>query len=146
MRTIKYIVVHCTAGADTQTVEGLKAEFRRKGWQNPGYHYVVDRAGHIVQLLDEGSVANGAAGYNQTGIHIAWMGGRDADNRTACQRIMLKTIVKRMARKYPKAKVCGHRDLSPDKNGDGKITPGEWVKACPRFNVGQEFADFLTNR
>ena len=144
MRTIKYIVVHCTAGADTQTVEGLKAEFRRKGWNNPGYHYVVDRDGHITQLLDEAEVANGAAGYNQTGIHIAWMGGRDADNRTACQRIMLKTIVKRMARKYPKAKVCGHRDLSPDKNGDGKITSGEWVKACPRFNVADEYRDFIS--
>jgi N-acetyl-anhydromuramyl-L-alanine amidase AmpD len=144
MRTIKYIVVHCTAGADSQTVEGLKAEFHRKGWQNPGYHYVVDRDGHIVQMLDEAEVANGAAGYNQTGIHIAWMGGRDADNRTACQRIMLKTIVKRMARKYPKAKVCGHRDLSPDKNGDGKITQGEWVKACPRFNVADEYRDFIS--
>lgn len=144
MRTIKYIVVHCTAGAEAQTVEGLKAEFQRKGWKNPGYHYVVDRDGHIVQLLDEAEVANGAAGYNSNGIHIAWMGGRDTDNRTACQRIMLKTIVKRMVRKYPAAKVCGHRDLSPDKNGDGKITKGEWVKACPRFNVADEYRDFIS--
>ena len=143
MRTIKYIVVHCTAGSDTQTVEGLKAEFRHKGWKNPGYHYVVDRDGHITQLLDEAEVANGAAGYNSNGIHIAWMGGRDTDNRTACQRIMFKTLVKRLHRKYPKAKVCGHRDLSPDRNGDGKITKDEWMKACPRFNVADEYRDFI---
>lgn len=142
MRKIDYIVVHCTAGAETQTVEGLKAEFVRKGWTNPGYHYVVDRDGHIVQLLPEEEVANGAKGYNRNGIHIAWMGGRDTDNRTACQRVMLKTLARRMCRKYPTAHLCGHRDLSPDRNGDGRITPGEWTKACPRFDVAEEYKEF----
>jgi N-acetylmuramoyl-L-alanine amidase len=31
--------------------------------------------------------------------------------------------------------VCGHRDLSPDLNGDGEIEPEEWIKACPCFEV-----------
>jgi N-acetylmuramoyl-L-alanine amidase len=56
---------------------------------------------------------------------------------------MLKTLVKRMMKKYPKAKVCGHRDLSPDLNRDGKITPNEWTKACPCFDVREEYKDFL---
>lgn len=32
-------------------------------------------------------------------------------------------------------RVCGHRDLSPDKDGDGVIEPHEWLKACPGFDV-----------
>ena len=36
---------------------------------------------------------------------------------------------------YPKAKVMGHREFSPDKNGDGEIEPQEWIKACPSFDV-----------
>ena len=41
MRQIKRIFVHCTAGSQQQAIDDLKAEFRRKGWRNPGYHYVV---------------------------------------------------------------------------------------------------------
>jgi len=31
--------------------------------------------------------------------------------------------------------IVGHRDLSPDKDGNGIITPDEWVKLCPSFDV-----------
>ena len=37
------------------------------------------------------------------------------------------------------AKVVGHRDLSPDRNGNGEIEPEEWIKACPCFEVKAEF-------
>jgi N-acetyl-anhydromuramyl-L-alanine amidase AmpD len=36
---------------------------------------------------------------------------------------------------YGPLQVFGHRDLSPDKNGDGKIDSRDWVKACPSFDV-----------
>ena len=39
---------------------------------------------------------------------------------------------------YPGCKVCGHRDLSPDLNGNGEIEPEEWVKQCPCFDVSKE--------
>lgn len=32
-------------------------------------------------------------------------------------------------------RIVGHRDLSPDKNGDGKITSIDWLKTCPGFDV-----------
>jgi hypothetical protein len=31
--------------------------------------------------------------------------------------------------------IKGHRDYSPDLNGDGQITRNEWVKTCPGFEV-----------
>ena len=37
MRKIERIFVHCTAGSQSQSIDDLKAEFRRKGWKSPGY-------------------------------------------------------------------------------------------------------------
>jgi len=39
--------------------------------------------------------------------------------------------------------VKGHRDFSPDKDGDGKITQREWIKECPCFDAIPEYADVL---
>ncbi|KAB4860890.1 N-acetylmuramoyl-L-alanine amidase, partial [Bacteroides thetaiotaomicron] len=43
---------------------------------------------------------------------------------------------------FPSCRVCGHRDLSPDRNGNGEIEPEEWMKACPCFDAEQEFKEF----
>lgn len=32
-------------------------------------------------------------------------------------------------------RIVGHRDLSPDLDGDGVIEPREWLKSCPNFDV-----------
>ena len=143
MRKITRIFIHCTAGSQKQTVGDLKEEFKRKGWKNPGYHYVVDVNGHIWILLKEAEIANGVHGYNQNSIHIAYIGGIDAkgkavDNRTPEQRETLRMIVEAMKAKYPEAVVLGHRDISPDKNGNGIVDPWERIKECPSFDVATE--------
>lgn len=146
MRTIKYIAVHCTASYQSMTIEGLKQEFKRKGWVNPGYHYVVSPDGKITQLLDEDKVSNGVKGFNSVSINVAYIGGIDAtgkpvDNRTPAQKSSLLSLLKLLHRKYPAAVIQGHRDFSPDLNKDGKITPNEWMKVCPCFNAKEEYAD-----
>ena len=35
--------------------------------------------------------------------------------------------------------VLGHRDPSPDLDGDGIVDPEEWTKLCPCFAVGSEY-------
>lgn len=94
MRQIKRIFVHCTAGSQRQTIDDLKAEFHRKGWSNPGYHYVIDTNGGVHQLLAIEHVSNGVQGYNSTAINVAYIGGIDADgkpidNRTPAQKTLL---------------------------------------------------------
>ena len=56
---------------------------------------------------------------------------------TKAQWAALAEIVQDRARRYPDAIICGHRDLSPDLNGDGKITANEWIKLCPGFDVAE---------
>lgn len=146
MRNIKYIAVHCTASHQSMTIEGLKQEFKRKGWVNPGYHYVVSPDGKITQLLDENKVSNGVKGFNSVSINVAYIGGIDTngkptDNRTTAQKASLRSLLKMLHKKYPTAVIQGHRDFSTDLNKDGKITSNEWMKACPCFNAKEEYSN-----
>lgn len=145
MRNIQYIAVHCTASHQSQTIEGLKQEFKRKGWANPGYHYVISPDGKITQLLDEDKVSNGVKGFNSISINVAYIGGIDAngkpiDNRSAEQKKSLRILLKMLHKKYPNAIIQGHRDFSPDLNKNNKIEPFEYIKACPCFNAKEEYS------
>ena len=51
-------------------------------------------------------------------------------------------LVGQLQEKFPGCRVCGHRDLSPDLNGNGEIEPEEWIKQCPCFEVAKEFNEF----
>lgn len=45
MRKIERIFVHCTASSQKWGVKELLAEFKAKGWINPGYHKVITEDG-----------------------------------------------------------------------------------------------------
>lgn len=146
MREIKYIAVHCTASSPHTTIKELQQEFHRKGWKNPGYHYVVAADGAITQLLDEEKVSNGVKGFNSVSINVAYIGGIDTtgkpiDNRTDEQKASLRSLLKLLHKKYPTAVIQGHRDFSPDLNHDGRITSNEYIKACPCFDAKTEYAN-----
>ena len=146
MREIKYIAVHCTASSQHVTIKELQQEFRRKGWKNPGYHYVVAADGAITQLLDEEKVSNGVKGFNSVSVNVAYIGGIDTnakpiDNRTDEQKASLRSLLKLLHKKYPTAVIQGHRDFSPDLNHDGRITSNEYIKACPCFDAKKEYAN-----
>lgn len=148
MRDIKRIFVHCTASNQaTTTEETLRKEFKNKGWKNPGYHYVIKPNGNIIFMLPEEEVSNGVKGYNSTSINIAYIGGIDSthpngiDNRTLDQKATMFDLLVKLKQKYPKAIIMGHRDISPDTNGNGIVDPWERIKACPCFNAMDEYKD-----
>lgn len=145
MRDIRHIVIHCTATAQTASVEQILRSFKARGWKAPGYHYIVSPDGRTTATWPERLVSNGVKGHNADSIHIAYIGGIDSsgrpvDNRTPLQRSALRQLVGVLRACYPKAMVCGHRDLSPDINGNGRIEPWEWVKACPCFDAVKEYS------
>lgn len=150
MRNIKYIAVHCTAGNQKATVNDLLVGFKRRGWKTPGYHYVITMDGKIHQLLDTEKVSNGVYvkghRYNSESINVAYTGGVDSnmnpvDNRTEEQKSSLLKLLKLLRKKYPKAIIQGHRDFSPDLNGNGRVDPFERIKACPCFDAKVEYKD-----
>lgn len=139
MRKIERIFVHCTAGNQKQTLQQLKDEFIRKGWKNPGYHYVVFPDGKLVQLLSEDKVSNGVQGYNSTSINVSYVGGidkqgRPLDNRTQAQKDTLYALLMYLKQQYPNAHILGHRDIW------GKNSKN-WKKYCPCFDAEQEYSE-----
>jgi N-acetylmuramoyl-L-alanine amidase len=140
MRRIDYIVIHCTAGPQMQQVESIRRYWQSIGWRRPGYHRIIGADGKVYQLAPYSDVTNGVSGFNSHSIHIAYMGGVDSagrpvDNRTPEQRATMERLVREARALFPRAKIQGHRDFSPDKNRDGIIQPNEWIKACPSFSV-----------
>lgn len=145
-RRISYIVVHCTAGSQKQTIESIKSYWKNTlKWKNVGYHRIIKPDGEIVKLAEDNEVTNGVAGYNSTSIHISYIGGIDAngkaiDNRTTEQKCALEHILKEYKKKYPNAVIKGHRDFSIDKNKNGKIDSWERIKECPCFDAIPEYS------
>lgn len=143
MRKIERIFVHCTASNQSWGVKELWAEFRHKGWKQPGYHYVVTADGAIHQMLALEEVSNGVKGYNSTAINIAYVGGISrqgkkivaVDNRTPEQNDSLRKILGILRKKYPDARIMGHRSIW------GEDTPKKWLKSCPCFNAVEEYKD-----
>lgn len=140
MRQISYIVLHCTAGPQTQSIAEIQAYWKKLGWKRPGYHYIIKPDGEIESLQDMNQPTNGVAGFNANSIHISYIGGvgkngEVLDNRTPLQKQAMAGMVRQLHTMFPNAIILGHRDFSPDKNRDGIIQPNEWMKSCPSFSV-----------
>ena len=127
MRTIKYIAVHCTATSQDAKVESILAYWKRKGWKNAGYHYLIDKHGEIHKLQPEEKISNGVRGYNSVTINVCYIGGKYKDDRTDMQKAIMLGLLKDLKARYPDAIIQGHRDFPNVK------------KSCPRFNAKDEY-------
>lgn len=150
MRRIDYIVVHCSAtsyGKDLD-VEDIDRMHRRRGWSGVGYNYVVKLDGTIQEGRELKKIPAHVKGYNKHSIGICYIGGLDkdgkpSDTRTPEQKAALLFKLTTLKTLFPFAEIVGHRDLSPDKDGDGVVERHEWLKACPCFNAKEEYHNIL---
>lgn len=140
MRQITRIVIHCTAASGDQPSQNILDYWRSKGWRSNGYHHLVDANGIAVRLMGDDDIGNGVKGFNSKSIHLCYKGGWNGkDTRTEEQKGTLRVLVEQYKEKWPDAIVMGHRDLSPDIDGDGIIEPNEWLKLCPCFDAKTEY-------
>jgi N-acetyl-anhydromuramyl-L-alanine amidase AmpD len=142
MRKIDLIVIHCTATREDRRLseEELDRYHRSLGYDGCGYHFYIRRDGLIVSMRMLKKAGAHARGNNSHSIGIAYEGGLNtrgfpSDTRTPDQRISLQLLVSSLKEDFPGARVVGHRDLSPDLDGNGEISLSEWLKACPCFDV-----------
>ena len=149
-RRINYIAIHCTATPESQnlTVEQIRKQHKKQGWSDIGYHYVVYRDGTVNVGRDVNIAGAHVNGYNANSIGISYVGGLEPqrpgvaynklkakDTRTEAQKASLLSLMMDLRKLYPKARIQGHRDFSPDKNHNGTIEPSEWIKDCPSFDA-----------
>ena len=148
MRKIDSIIIHCSATKAGQdfTAADIDRWHRERGFNGIGYHYVVCLDGRLEKGRDISLIGAHCKGWNEHSIGICYIGGLDgngypADTRTNAQKRVLYQLIMDLKREYNVAQVLGHRDTSPDLNGNGVIEPYEYVKACPCFDV----KEFLRN-
>ena len=136
MRDIKKLIIHCAAtpeGVDikTETIRDWHVQTNR--WQNIGYHYVIELDGSIHKGRKEQVVGAHCAGENSHSIGVCYVGGlaedrkTPKDTRTDAQKQSLLSLLTQLKKKYPKAKIYGHRDFTNT--------------ACPCFDAKEEYKD-----
>ena len=141
-RTIKEIIVHCTATPEgrNMTVEQIRADHKKKGWSDIGYHYVIDTQGKRFTGRDVDLIGAhcAAGGHNTYSIGVAYVGGLEnkpntpysqlkaKDTRNLRQRAALLKLLTELKVLYPQAIIVGHHDY--DKSKD-----------CPSFDAKTEY-------
>ena len=152
IKSVKYIVGHCSATEagqwfDARDIRQWHLNRKPVPFSDIGYHFVI--------LLD-GQLELGSP-LDQSGAHVrghnfhslAWcyigglVNGNPADTRTSKQKQTERGLLTTLLAQHPLAKVNGHRDFSPDLDGNGIITPNEYIKDCPCYDVQQYYSDLV---
>ncbi len=163
--TIKNIIIHCSATENGVSLaefgkctaaEKIDAWHKARGFHRNlgsirrfnnklkyiGYHFVIDTDGYTESGREIGEIGAHARGYNRDSVGICLVGGLEngkggvySGKYTVQQWQALRNLLERLYDINPNANLLGHRDLSPDLNGYGKITPNEFMKTCPCFDV-----------
>ena len=139
MRDINWIVWHCSATPPTSNlrVDEIRRWHINKGWKDIGYHYVIHRDGTIGNGRPVHEIGAHVKGHNKDSIGVCLVGGLSVhgnaeNNYTEAQIETARLLANVLQRMFPGASHRGHRDFSPDLDGDGVISPYERIKECPR--------------
>lgn len=132
-RTIKEIIVHCTATKEGKdyTIQDIKRWHKEKGYSDIGYHYIVYRDGSVHKGRSVDISGAHCVNHNANSVGVCYIGGLDSngnpkDTRTDAQKTSLLKLLQDLKAVYPKAVIYGHCDFSN--------------KACPSFNAKKEYA------
>lgn len=151
-RTITDIVIHCAATPNGKSFsrEQIDAMHRQRGFQRQpaaisryqpelkhalpsiGYHWVLELDGQAKPGRHPEEVGAHVQGSNAKSLGICLIG---TDSFSPAQWSTLRLLVSTLRQTYPAARIRGHRDFSPDLDGDGVIERHEWLKTCPGFDV-----------
>lgn len=133
MRKINEVILHCSAtpeGKDFKAKD-IRKWHKEKGWQDIGYHYVIDLDGTIEPGRDIDKIGAHCLNHNANSIGVCYIGGCDKnmqakDTRTQAQKDALLDLVFLLLQQYHLTinKVHCHNEY-------------EMKKACPSFTISQ---------
>ncbi len=146
LQDLNYIhtaVIHCSATPEGHevTAEDVDEWHRARGWSMIGYHDLIQLNGTTERGRPYTRRGCHVKGNNINTIGICMVGGlnEEGDPTNTFTDAQWSSLIMKLlnAREIcPNLRqAVGHRSYSPDLNGDGLITPDEWIKACPCFSV-----------
>lgn len=149
-RKVNLIVIHCSATKQNQdyTFENVERDHRARGFSTVGYHRYIRTDGTVHEGRSFDTVGAHVSGSNAHSIGICYEGGLDfrgkaKDTRTDEQKEAILNCIHEAMIYGNITRITGHRDLSPDLDGDGIVEPHEWVKMCPCFDAEKEYSYLL---
>ena len=136
MRKINKIIIHCSATPQNRkvSVNTIRKWHLQRGFNDIGYHYVIHLDGKISVGRDINRIGAHCAYENKGSIGICYVGGmtkdmkKPKDTRTQAQKDSLIKLMHELIYKYNKdMTIHGHNEYAN--------------KACPCFNVQEEYAN-----
>jgi len=140
-RKITEIIIHCSATREGKdfTAADISRWHKARGFgasyggrtYHIGYHYVIDLDGTVETGRPEELTGAHCKGHNAHSIGVCYIGGLDADGKTAkdtrtlAQKSAMACLMIQLRNKYPTASIHGHRDFA--------------AKACPSFDATEEY-------
>lgn len=116
---------------------GFKRDEQWRARFNPhleaiGYHYAIEPRGGVYSCRHPDERGAHVKGFNTGSIGILLIG---TDAFTIPAWNSLRTLAHTLNRTHGERTWLGHRDASPDTDGDGEVEQHEWLKICPGFDV-----------
>ena len=109
-----YIIIHHT-GAEEKDTAQVRRYHLSLGWQDIGYHYVIERDGKVVpgRSLELVGAHCKAAGMNQKGIGVALIGNMENHPPLPAQEKAAVKLVQELMERYrvTLANVLGHKEV-----------------------------------
>jgi N-acetylmuramoyl-L-alanine amidase len=136
MRKINKIIIHCTATPEARPhdVADVRRWHLARGFNDIGYHYLIHLDGTIEKGRPIEKQGAHCSGQNRNSIGICYVGGmtkdmkKAKDTRTPKQKDSLILLMIQLMYKYNKdMTIHGHNEYAN--------------KACPSFNVQEEYAN-----
>ena len=136
MRKINKIIIHCTATPENRPhdVADITRWHLARGFNTIGYHYLIHLDGRIEKGRPIEKQGAHCSGQNRNSIGICYVGGmtkdmkKAKDTRTPKQKDSLILLMIQLMYKYNKdMTIHGHNEYAN--------------KACPSFNVQEEYAN-----
>ncbi|MCZ0963905.1 peptidoglycan recognition protein family protein [Paracoccus benzoatiresistens] len=133
---VREIIVHCSATRpewmDGRPIAEKVAEIRRwhlaNGWNDIGYHWIIDRPGKVLVGRGETVIGAHTVGKNSGTIGVCLIGGHGSaetdsfsDHYTRAQDVTLGQMIDAISSRTQIERVSGHNEYA--------------AKACPGFNV-----------
>lgn len=142
MKELKYLIIHCTATREGQSIgaEHIKAWHTSpppagRGWSKVGYsdlilldgdrHKFVNHDGD--KWIESNEITNGVKGMNSISRHVCYVGGVSVDGKKAkntltnAQSQTLESIIREVIAYKPDILIAGHNQF------DNKACPSFWI-------------------
>ena len=140
----KYLVIHHSATDQSVTFEMIRAHHLERGWDDIGYHFVIDTHGNVKMGRAEDVVGAHALGINQESLGICCLGNFELTVPEHEQTKALVELLTSLARKHNIAKenIIGHCDVTcAERDHKRSACPGKHLYGLLgdiRLKVGKE--------